>query len=123
MLIHQETPLCEGFYNMLCNCSKSCWVVDGHFGEHLAVQRAAGLLEAVDEFAVRNTVEIGSNAKPVDPEASEIPFALFPSNIVVSHGLKNGVGCLTAVIFTVADISFGLFEQTFPFAITIDCIG
>jgi hypothetical protein len=76
----------------------------------------------VDELAVRNAVDICANAETVDPEASEIPFALFTSDIVISHGLEDGVRCLAAVIFSIAEKPFSLFEQTFTFAITIDCI-
>src|SRR6185312_645694 len=54
---------------------KSLRLVDGHVGQHLAVDLDAGLVEAVDEAAIAQAVLAGGGVDALDPERAERALA------------------------------------------------
>src|ERR1043165_657369 len=51
-------------------------VTDGDVGEHLAVQRRAGGLEAGDQLRIADAVRAGGGADAGDPELAEVALAI-----------------------------------------------
>src|SRR6056297_2333370 len=64
-------------------------VVDGQFGQHLAIDADLGLLQAVDEAAVGHAVFTGRSVDALNPQAAEIALLLATIPICILPGLDD----------------------------------
>ncbi len=55
-------------------------IVDGYFGEHLAIQHDAGLCEAFDESAICSATLTAGGRNACGPESAVVSLLLLPMN-------------------------------------------
>src|ERR1700722_5912837 len=73
----------------LRNGGKGRHVVHREIGQHLAIDREAGLVQAVDQRAVAHPAKAGRRIDARDPERAELALLLAPAAIGVLTGLDD----------------------------------
>ena len=81
--------LLTGSFRGLNESGESGRIADGDLGEHLSVERHAGLLKTVHELRVVDAVELAGGRDSGDPEAAEIALSLTAADIGVVAGLHD----------------------------------
>jgi len=95
--------LLDGCERGLDEVGESCFVVNGHFGENLAIYIDIGCMDGMHEFAVANAVHTSGGVDARDPEAAHVALAIAAVTIHVSHrahdrfmrGTKQAFACAT----------------------------
>ncbi len=92
---------------------KSFGIVDGHLGEHLAIETHLGQLQSVDELSVANSATAAGGAETNNPKAAHISF--FTSAIFgrVGLGLDPGLLRQAPVLAARTAIPSHFLEKTF----------
>ena len=70
---------------------KRSFVVDRDIGEDLAIDFDVGRNQSFDEAAVSESAATGGSADTLDPETTELTFALFTVAVFVLTRLVDGV--------------------------------
>ena len=73
--------LCRGGLRLLAQRRKSSRIVDRQIGQDLAVQLDAGLLQAVDELAVADAVQLGGGADAHNPDGTVLALLLLAAAV------------------------------------------
>ena len=73
--------LCRGGLRLLAQRRKPSRIVDRQIGEDLAVQFDVGLLQAVDELAVAEAVQLGGSADAHNPDGAELALLLLAAAV------------------------------------------
>mgnify|MGYP006877865237 CR=1 FL=1 len=81
LLTFSKNELFQSSLRDLDQRGKSLGVVDGHVGEHLAVELDASLVEAIHEHGVGHTVDTSSSVDASNPETTNL--ALLVATIAV----------------------------------------
>src|SRR5689334_23007393 len=101
----------EGRFDLLDDGVEAGRIVNGHFGQRLAIQTDFGLAETVDEFAVAEAALTASGVDADDPQLAELALA----DAAVAEGIDAGadqsfLGGAEHVAATTT-IAFNLLEQ------------
>ncbi len=70
---------------------KPLGIMDGHVGQHLAVEFDASGFAAFHETAVGQAVIAARRVNPLDPKVAERALAVFAVPVVVFEGLADGI--------------------------------
>ena len=76
--------LLRRFLRLLAKGFETFWIIDCHFGEHLAVNLDAVLVEAIDETRIADAIHSASGVDTLDPKLAIISLDLAAGDISVS---------------------------------------
>ena len=75
-MFQQEAVLgCQCCLDLFHDHLKTSRIMDGHFGERLAIQLNVRLVQSMNEFAVTQTMLTNSCIDTGDPQSAEVPFS------------------------------------------------
>src|SRR6266568_770456 len=66
-------------------------IADGEVGQHLAVERVPGSLEAGDELRIRDAVQAGGGVDAGDPQLAEVTLAILAAGVGEVEALLDGL--------------------------------
>ena len=98
--------LLDGCERGLDEIGESCFVVNGHFGENLAIYIDISRMDGMHELAIANAVHMSSSVDARDPQTAHVALAIAAVTIHVSHRAHDRFMRGTIQAFACATMAF-----------------
>src|SRR5436309_13324577 len=98
--------LLDGCERGLDEVGESCFVVNGHFGENLAIYIDISRMDGMHELAIANAVHTSSSVDARDPQTAHVALAIAAVSIHVSHRAHDRFMCGAIQAFACATMAF-----------------
>src|SRR5690606_24161280 len=90
---------------------KRCFFIHGQISQHFTVNFNHGFFQAIDELAVRQTVQTGTGVDTRDPQLTELTLTLTTVTVSVLTGFDYGLFGNTEYTAASAIVTFSLLQN------------